>query len=341
MVGAAAPGHGIGDRGGVVSRSVVRGSVGGRVVGGDVVSRQLAVLVTGGRGQLGSDLAVAAGASSLVGAVRAVGSAELDITDAQLVRDAVAGFAAAAAAAGRRPVVVNAAAYTAVDGAESDTERAYAVNAVGAGTVAAACADSEVQLVHVSTDYVFAGDAGTPYEPGDPTGPRTAYGRTKLAGERAVLSSGVHGYVVRTAWVYGGAGGNFVKTMARLERSRDTVSVVDDQCGSPTWSADLAGALLELAAATDRVPPGILHCTNGGRTTWFGLARAVFDELGADPARVLPCSSDRFPRPAPRPAFSVLSGASWAAAGLAQLRPWRAGLAAAFATCGDALRGVG
>ena len=160
-------------------------------------------------------------------------------------------------------------------------------------------------LIHVSTDYVFPGDASRPYEPGDPTGPRTAYGRTKLAGERAVLSSSCQGYVVRTAWVYGATGSNFVRTTARLQRSHETVSVVDDQHGSPTWSADLARGLLELAGRTGQVPPGVLHCTNAGSTTWYGLARAVFSELGADPDRVRPCTSADFPRPAPRPGYSV------------------------------------
>jgi dTDP-4-dehydrorhamnose reductase len=170
-----------------------------------------------------------------------------------------------------------------------------------------------------------------------PTGPRSTYGRTKLAGERAVLSSGARGFVVRTAWLYGATGNNFVKAMARLERSRPTVSVVDDQRGSPTWSADLARGLIGLAGAADRLPPGVLHCTNSGQTTWFGFARAVFEELGADPERVRPCSSDQFPRPAPRPAYSVLSGAAWAGAGLTPLRGWREALAAAFAEHRSAL----
>ena len=207
-----------------------------------------------------------------------------------------------AKAAGGDLVVVNAAAWTDVDGAESHEDEAYAVNATGVAHLAAACAAVQARLVHVSTDYVFPGDvpgdrlpgdaafpgAGrAPYEPDDATGPRSAYGRTKLAGEQAVaalLPAG--GYVVRTAWLYGVAGGNFVKTMIRLEGERDTVDVVDDQQGSPTWSADLAAGLLELVAA--RPKPGIYHAVNAGSTTWCGLARAVFEELGADPRRVRP-----------------------------------------------------
>lgn len=293
-----------------------------------------ALLVTGAGGQLGTDLVALATAAGL--AVHAVGSAELDITRPQQVRDTVAAFAGSH----RDAVVVNAAAYTAVDDAETDQERAFQVNAVGPGLLAAACAEWGVPLIHLSTDYVFPGTADRPYEVNDPTGPRSVYGRTKLAGERTVLSATVLGYVVRTAWAYGAGGPNFVRTMARLERSHETISVVDDQVGSPTWSADLAAGLLELAAATDRVAPGVLHCTNAGSTTWYGLARAVFAELGADPERVRPCSSAQYPRPAPRPSYSVLSSAAWTAAGLTPLRPWRDALSAAFQSCREALTGV-
>jgi dTDP-4-dehydrorhamnose reductase len=141
--------------------------------------------------------------------------------------------------------------------------------------------------------------------------------------------------------VYGATGGNFVKTMAKLEGQRETLSVVDDQRGSPTWSADLAAGLLELAGAVvGDTPPAqrVLHGTNGGETTWYGFTRAIFEELGADPDRVQPCTTADFPRPAPRPAYSVLSGAAWAEAGLTPLRPWREALTAAFATAGDQLR---
>jgi dTDP-4-dehydrorhamnose reductase len=141
---------------------------------------------------------------------------------------------------------------------------------------------------------------------------------------------------VRTAWVYGQTGGNFVKTMARLAGVKDTLDVVEDQRGSPTWSRDLAAGLLALAAA--RPVPGIYHATNAGETTWYGLARAVFEEIGADPERVRPTTTANFPRPAPRPAYSVLSGAAWSAAGLPPLRPWREALHAAFTEVGDALR---
>jgi dTDP-4-dehydrorhamnose reductase len=268
------------------------------------------LLVPGGHGQLGTD--VAEQARSAGHEVTAPGSRELDITDAAAVDAAVAGV----------DVVVNCAAHTAVDAAESEPDAAAAVNETGPGLLARACARHGVRLVHVSTDYVFPGDAETPYEPGDPTGPRSVYGRTKLAGEQAVLAALPGAHVVRTAWVYGAAGANFVRTMARLEGERETLTVVDDQHGSPTWTGDLAAGLLELAARTD-LPGGVLHATNGGSTTWCGFARAVFAEIDADPARVQPCTTADFPRPAPRPAYSVLSGTAWAAAGLTPLRPWR------------------
>jgi len=287
------------------------------------LSEPLALLVTGAKGQLGRD--VVEQARDLGHRVTAVGSAELDISEAKAVDAAVA-----AMAGGTRAVVINCAAHTAVDAAEAEPEAAAAVNTAGPAHLAAACVRHGVHLVHVSTDYVFAGDAAAPYEPGDATGPRSVYGRTKLEGERAVLAALPSAHVVRTAWVYGAHGTNFVSTMLRLERERDTVRVVDDQQGSPTWTGDLATGLLELAARDD-VDGGVLHATNSGATTWYGLARAVFTAAGADPARVQPCRTEEFPRPAPRPAYSVLSNAAWIAAGLTPLRPWRVALDHAIA----------
>jgi dTDP-4-dehydrorhamnose reductase len=282
-------------------------------------------LVTGAGGQLGTDVVAALNGQE----VRALARAELDIADSGAVARVLDEFAP--------DVVVNAAAYTAVDAAESDEDAAYRVNATGPAVLAAALTGSPARLVHVSTDYVFAGDADRPYDVDDSTGPKSAYGRTKLAGELAVRELLPDAsWVVRTAWVYGAGGGNFVKTMARLERERDTLDVVDDQRGSPTWTADLAAGLVELATAA--APAGTYHCTNAGDTTWFGLARAVFEQLEADPQRVRPTTTDAFPRPAPRPAYSVLSDEAWRAAGLAPMRPWRDALRAAFAADGDALR---
>jgi dTDP-4-dehydrorhamnose reductase len=290
----------------------------------------LALLIPGGNGQLGRDLTALAPEGSLL---RTPDIPDIDITQARSVLDTVDEFVKAAAEAGLPPVVINAAAYTAVDKAETDQNVAFAVNADGPRILAAVCASRQIPFIHVSTDYVFAGDKTGPYEVDDPVGPKSVYGVTKLAGEQSVLRSGAEAWVVRTAWVYGVHGNNFVKTIARLEGERETLSVVDDQHGSPTWSADLAAGLLELA---DRIVAGsapasrVLHCTGGGETTWYGFAQAIFEELGADPSRVKPTSSDEFPRPAPRPANSVLSPAAWVNAGLTPLRPWREALTKAF-----------
>nr|WP_309231398.1 dTDP-4-dehydrorhamnose reductase [Nocardia sp. SYP-A9097] len=327
------------------------------------------LVVTGARGQLGRALlALAPGA-------RGYGRAELDITAADAVRAVV----------NPGDVVLNCAAYTAVDQAESDVDAAFAVNATGPAVLAKVCAEVGAHLVMVSTDYVFPGIASHPYEPTDPTGPSTVYGRSKLAGEKAVLELDPNARVVRTAWVYTGQGTDFVATMRRLEAERDTVNVVADQLGSPTYAVDLAAGLLELAGrlgdpgtpvAPARPWPGstaagccavgvdpgqkhagmtgsshagmtgsgavslpelprILHATNAGQASWFELAQAVFAGIGADPGRVLPCGTADFPRPAPRPAYSVLSGKTWAAAGLTPLRAWQLALNDALSAISD------
>ena len=277
-------------------------------------------LVTGAGGMLGRDLV------SLLSrhgeAVTGLDRHGLDVTDPAAV--------AAAMAALRPDVVVNCAAWTAVDDAEAHEGEALAVNGVAAASLAAACATADARLVQLSTDYVFAGTAARPYAEDDVPAPRSAYGRTKLAGERAVLERLPEaGYVVRTAWSYGEHGRSFVRTMVTLERQRPVVDVVDDQHGQPTWTADVAGQIIGLigAAAT----PGIYHATSSGQTTWYGLAREVFRLLGADPARVRPIPSGALSRPAPRPAWSVLGHDAWTRAGLAPIGDWREGLQRAFA----------
>ncbi|WP_309234535.1 dTDP-4-dehydrorhamnose reductase [Nocardia sp. XZ_19_385] len=270
------------------------------------------LVVTGAHGQVGRELL------RLAPGARAYGRGDLDITDP--------GAVAAVCTPGT--VVLNCAAYTAVDQAETDPEAAFAANATGPAVLAAACARADARLIHLSTDYVFGGTHNRPYDTGDTTAPATVYGRTKLAGEQAIMDSGAHAHIVRTAWVYAGGTGDFVGTMRRLERERDTIDVVNDQLGSPTYAADLAVGLLELAGRPDA--PRLLHATNTGQATWFDLARAVFEEVGADPARVRPCDSSAFPRPAPRPAYSVLSNRAWIEAGLTPLRPWREALHAAL-----------
>jgi dTDP-4-dehydrorhamnose reductase len=265
-------------------------------------------LITGASGMLGRDLQSVLDDRD----VTALGRTDLDVTDAAAVAAAVRGH----------DVVVNCAAYTKVDDAETHEDAAYAVNATGAGNLAAAAASVGARIVQVSTDYVFAGRATTPYAEHTPRDPISAYGRTKAAGEDLVLERNPGGaYVVRTAWLYGAHGPNFAKTMMGLAASRDTWTVVDDQLGQPTWTADLASQIIALLDAD--APAGVYHGTNSGSATWFEFARAVLEESGLDPERITPTDSSAFVRPAPRPAFSVLGHDAWAAVGLAEMRPWR------------------
>ncbi|MEV0634935.1 dTDP-4-dehydrorhamnose reductase [Streptomyces sp. NPDC050619] len=275
-------------------------------------------LVTGAGGMLGHDMVeeLLRRDELVVGLDRAA----LDITRPEAVADAFAEH--------RPDLVVNCAAYTAVDDAETDEERALRINGEGPRLLARACAETGARLVHVSTDYVFSGDARTtPYPEDHPPAPRTAYGRTKLAGEQAVLGElpGTSA-VVRTAWLYGVHGRNFVRTMADLEARRDTLDVVDDQRGQPTWSADVAERIADLGPRIGRDASGMLHATNSGEATWYDLAREVFRLLGADPDRVRPVGSEAFPRPAPRPGYSVLAHGRWPEIGLSPLRDWRSAL---------------
>ncbi|HQR78603.1 MAG TPA: dTDP-4-dehydrorhamnose reductase [Actinomycetota bacterium] len=270
-------------------------------------------LVIGSRGQLGNDLLRVLGE-------RAVGVdvPDIDITDLDSVRETLDRVGP--------EVVVNCAAYTAVDAAETDETRAEAVNGRGPANLARAC---RTRLLHISTDYVFNGTAASPYPEDAAPAPRSAYGRTKLHGERAVLNH-PDAYVVRTAWLYGATGRNFVKTLLELERTRETVSVVTDQVGQPTWSRDLAGQLVRLGESS--AEPGVYHGTNAGQTSWFGFARRIFSLLGADPARVQPTTTDQFPRPAARPAYSVLGHERWRRQGLPEMRPWEQALAEALSS---------
>ena len=286
-------------------------------------------LVTGAGGQLGTDLQAEL-ARRPGDTVTALGRDGLDLTDEVQVRGVLRRWLAEVTAAGARPVVLNAAAYTAVDAAEHDEATALRVNGEAPGWLAEELA-GRGRLVHVSTDFVFDGTARVPYGVDDVPAPISAYGRTKLAGERAVQAVDDDAVVVRTAWVYSAHGSNFVRTMLRLEAERETVSVVDDQTGNPTWSADLARGLVQAALSPAR---GLLHATDTGSTTRHGLARLVFELAGADPARVLPTTSDAFPTPASRPAYSVLDPASWTAAGLPLLPSWRDSLRACLQQLG-------
>ncbi len=284
------------------------------------------IVITGAGGQVGSFLATEAARQGRD--VLALSSSQCDITDP--------GAAERIVRSG--DVVVNCAAYTNVDDAESNKAAAYAVNVTGPERIAQACARAGAKLIHLSTDYVFSGDfagsAPRPYEPDDQTGPLSVYGASKLAGERAVLGLLPAATVVRTAWVYTGGGGkDFVAVMRRRAAEGATVAVPGDQTGSPTYVADLVAALLQVADG--QMNARVVHAANRGAVSRFELARAVFEGVGADPARVSAVSSASQQRPARRPVFSALSGRESERAGLAPLRPWRDALAQALSGAPD------
>ncbi|MEU8606791.1 dTDP-4-dehydrorhamnose reductase [Actinoplanes sp. NPDC048791] len=273
-------------------------------------------LVTGASGLVGSDVAaVLRHTGRRNDEFSFVTRCELDITDAAAVRAAVAGH----------DLVINAAAWTDVDGAESNEDRATRVNGMAVELLANACVQVGARLFHLSTDYVFAGNARTPYAEDAPTGPINAYGRSKLAGERAVLSALPDtGYVVRTAWLYGAHRDNFVTKMLDLAEAGRTAEVVTDQIGQPTWSFSFANGLVALAraAAHGEVPAGIYHVTAAGQTSWYGFARAILALSGYEPSLIRPIGSDRRRRPARRPAFSVLGHSRWQSTGLWPMIGW-------------------
>ena len=275
------------------------------------------IAVVGANGMLGRDLvdALAASTHEFVGLTRA----DLDVTDPDAAIEVLAGF----------DVIVNCTAWNRVDDAEIMEAEAFAVNADGPANLAAAARAAGARLIHVSTDYVFPGDATQPIPEDAPRGPVSAYGRSKAAGEERALAANLRATaIVRTAWLYGEHGPSFPKTMLRLAAERETVAVVTDQVGQPTWTRDLAAQLVNLIDAG--VPPGIYHGTNSGETSWYGFAREVFAQAGLDPERVLPTDSAAFVRPAPRPAYSVLAHGAWGRIGLTPMRPWREALADAF-----------
>ncbi|MEF2977745.1 dTDP-4-dehydrorhamnose reductase [Subtercola sp. YIM 133946] len=270
-------------------------------------------LIAGANGMLGRDLQANLAARGET--FTALGRADLDVTDRDAVRRAAEGH----------DVIVNAAAYTKVDDAETHEAEAFAVNALGAENLAVAARENGGTIIHVSTDYVFDGTATEPYAEDAPRNPVSAYGRSKAEGERAVLGEHPAGaYVVRSAWLYGEHGPNFARTMLRLIGEHDTVSVVTDQRGQPTATLDLAEQLVRLAGSD--APAGIYHGTNAGEATWFEFTQQLFREAGVDPARVVPTDSSRFVRPAPRPQYSVLGHHAWTRAGIEPMRDWRSAL---------------
>jgi dTDP-4-dehydrorhamnose reductase len=268
--------------------------------------------VFGAAGQLGRALARVAAAQgvSLAGFDRAT----VDVTNAEAVRTALA--------AARADAVINAAAYTAVDKAESEPERAFAVNRDGARTLAVEAARLNLPLIHVSTDYVFDGTKHGAYAEDDPIAPLGVYGKSKAEGEAAVRAAHPSAIVVRTAWVFGREGANFVKTMLRLAVERDTLRVVNDQHGCPTYADDLATGLIAIAT---RPVPGVYHLTGAGATTWYGFARAVLARAPKTP-HVEPITTAEYPTPARRPANSVLDCAKAKRTFVVELPPWNDGL---------------
>jgi dTDP-4-dehydrorhamnose reductase len=256
---------------------------------------------------LGQDMVAAARATGAD--VDAVDRVHLDITDAAATQEGVQGY----------DVVVNCAAWTAVDAAEEQEAAAFAVNAVGPQNLAHAAALAGARIVQISTDYVFEGHANTPYAEDAPMAPQGAYGRTKAAGEWAVRANNPDHYIVRTAWLYGAGGPNFPKTMARLGGERDVLTVVDDQQGQPTWTVDLADLIVRLVAAD--APSGTYHGTSQGAVTWNGFAKAVMAAAGLT-ARVDPVSSAAFAAKAPRPSYSVLGHDALRAAKVDPIGDW-------------------
>lgn len=284
-------------------------------------------LILGGHGQLGRSLSEVLDNGGTVNT--ALGSSECDITDAAAVNTALGTH--------QPDVVVNCAAWTAVDAAEDNETAATDINCAGAALVARACRDNGSVLVHLSTDYVFPGTKSDPYDETDPTGPVSAYGRSKLCGEEAVKREHPDGsYVVRTAWLYGPHGGNFAKTMLRRAFASAPVRVVDDQRGQPTLSTDLAQHLLDLVESGS--PYGTYHATNSGATTWFGFARMIYELAGCDTGLVTPVPSSEYLTAAVRPANSVLGHARTVAVGLVEMRQWDTALRTGIADIIEAVR---
>lgn len=285
------------------------------------MSTDRSVLLLGGGGQVGREIREWAWPTGWT--VSAPTRAELDLNDEESVASSVRA----------RPwtAIVNAAAYTAVDQAESDEETAWAVNARAPGVLATASGALGIPLIHISTDYVFDGTGHGAYSEDDATNPLGVYGRSKLAGEEAIRAGNPRHLIVRTAWVFGQYGGNFVKTMLRLARDRPTINVVDDQRGTPTCAADLAGALglMTCRIVDDPGRWGTYHFANSGETTWCGFARRIFDlsnRLGGPSAEVVAIGTDDYPTPAKRPANSCLSTAKIARDFAIHPRPYEAAL---------------
>ena len=286
------------------------------------------MLVTGANGQLGRSLVEAASGPSATGIrLVALGREQLDVTRPDTIT--------AALDVHEPGVVVNCAAYTEVDKAESEEQQAFAVNAEGAGALAASCASCDIPLIHVSTDFVFDGEKAEPYVEADNTRPASVYGRTKLEGETRIAAACSRHIILRTAWVHSPFGQNFIATMLRLGRTRAEIPVVDDQLGSPTYAPHLAAAILEIARQILGEPQwGVYHIAGTGETSWCGLAREIFaqsEKHGGPIARIRPISTADYPTPARRPANSRLDCTALKTGFGITLPDWREGVEACVA----------
>ncbi|MFB9274546.1 dTDP-4-dehydrorhamnose reductase [Cohnella cellulosilytica] len=270
------------------------------------------ILVTGAGGQLGQELV-----RMNVDGLKIIGKnrSELDITDF--------GSCERACVSLKPDIVVHAAAYTAVDKAESEPEAAWTVNVEGTRNMAKAAEAVGAKFCYISTDYVFDGRGTTPYPENHPTSPQSVYGATKLEGERKASEFSSKCFIIRTSWVYGKYGGNFVNTMLQMAQSKKEITVVNDQIGSPTYTFDLASLIVELVR-TDKY--GVYHASNSGSCSWYEFAKAIFEEAGMKSIAVRPCSTEQYPRPAPRPSYSVFGQSALVGAGFTPLRPWREAL---------------
>ncbi|MGG4394313.1 dTDP-4-dehydrorhamnose reductase [Paenibacillus thiaminolyticus] len=270
------------------------------------------ILVTGANGQLGADVVrlFAEKGHHVIG----MGRAQLDITDEKQCKDIINEV--------RPEAIIHCAAYTAVDHAETDQDNAYLVNAIGTRNIASAAERAKAKICYISTDYVFDGNSSSPYYEYDNTNPLTVYGKSKRAGEQLVQSLCSRWFIVRTSWVYGAAGNNFVKTMLKLGSERDSLQVVNDQWGSPTYTYDLSLFLEELIA-TEKY--GIYHASNTGICTWYEFSQAIFEEAKMA-VQVDPCTTEQFPRPAPRPRYSALEQMAIRVNGFTPIRHWREAL---------------
>ena len=288
-------------------------------------------LITGGSGQLG--LAMLRELSFRGIDFVASNSNELDITKPLIVNQLIDYI--------KPSVIVNTAAWTDVDGAETNESAAYSVNALGPQNLAIAANKVGARLVQISTDYVFSGDASSPWNENAPHNPQSVYGSTKSEGEKFVQAAlPVDFYVIRTAWLYSAKGKNFAKTMTNLAlRNAGEAKVVNDQLGQPTFVGDLAKQIIELVLSD--APVGFYHGTNSGQVTWFEFAQEIFKLAGADISRVVPVSTTEFPSPAKRPAYSVLGHDSWASTSVPEMRNWKIALEEAMPAIISAVKAKG